>query len=138
MGGISPFGQPRSSALYLAWIHKPRATHCGGDIVTLLWLYVHVCVMLWSCETNVCIFIKLGRHIDHSERMNPIDFGNQRTKFKVTMDIYGNNLVNMIGNKSLCASSSNLADMLMSGWTLLILEVRSRVQRSMEITLWTW
>ena len=34
-------------------------------------------------------FIKLGRHVYHGERMNPIDFGGQRSKVKVTMDIYG-------------------------------------------------
>ena len=36
--------------------------------------------------------------------MNPIDFGGQRSKVKVTMDIYGNNLVNMIETQPLCAS----------------------------------
>ena len=58
--------------------------------------------------------------------MTPIDFGGQRSKVKVTMDIYGNKLVNMIETKWLCASSSNLADTLtvVRGWTLLILEVR--------------
>ena len=44
--------------------------------------------------------------------MNPIDFGDQRSKVKVTMEIYGNKLVNTIDTKPLCASSSNLADML--------------------------
>ena len=34
-------------------------------------------------------FIKLGRHVHHDERMNPIDFWDQRSKVKVTMDIYG-------------------------------------------------
>ena len=57
-------------------------------------------------------FIKLGRHVKHDERMNPIDFGGQRSKVKVTMDIYGNKLVNTIENKPLCISLSNLADML--------------------------
>ena len=42
--------------------------------------------------------------------MNPIDFGGQRSKVKVTMDINGNKLVNMLMTKWLCASSSNLAD----------------------------
>ena len=40
--------------------------------------------------------IKLDRHVYHDERMKPIDFGGQRSKVKVTMDIYGNKLVNMI------------------------------------------
>ena len=44
--------------------------------------------------------------------MNPIDFGGQRSKVKVTIEIYGNKLVNMIKTKPLCASSSNLADTL--------------------------
>ena len=39
--------------------------------------------------------------------MDPIDFGGQRLKVKVTMDIhvYDNKLVNMIETKPLCASS---------------------------------
>ena len=43
--------------------------------------------------------------------MNPIDFGGQRSKVKVTMDIYGDKLVNMIETKPLFISLSNLADM---------------------------
>ena len=49
-------------------------------------------------------FIKLGRHVNHGERMHPIDFGGQRPKVKVTMDIHGNKLVNRIETKPLCAS----------------------------------
>ena len=74
--------------------------------------------------------IKLCRHVYHGERMNPIDFGGQRSKVKVTMDIpvYGNKLVNMIETKPLCISLSYLADILrmMRGWTLLILEVKDQ------------
>ena len=57
--------------------------------------------------------------------MNPIDFGGHRLKVKVTIEMYGNKLVNTIETKPLCASSSNLADMLtmVRGRTLLILEV---------------
>ena len=44
--------------------------------------------------------------------MNPIDFEGQRSKVKVTMDIYGNKLVNMIETKPLCFSLSYLVDML--------------------------
>ena len=47
--------------------------------------------------------------------MNPIDFGGQRSKFKVTIGIYGNKIVNTIETKPLCASSLNLADMLANG-----------------------
>ena len=44
--------------------------------------------------------------------MNPINFGGQRSKVKVTMDIYGIKLVNTIDTKPLRISLSNLADML--------------------------
>ena len=44
--------------------------------------------------------------------MNPIDFGGQRSKVKVTMDIYGNKLVNTIETTPLHISLSNLADLL--------------------------
>ena len=60
----------------------------------------------------MCFFIKLGRHVSHSQRLDPIDFEGQRLKVKVTMDIYDNKVVNMIETRPLCASSSNLADML--------------------------
>ena len=73
----------------------------------------------------MCFFIKLGRHVSHGERMDPIEYGGHRSKVEVTIDMYGNKLVNTIKTKPLCASSSNLADMLtiVRGWTLLILEV---------------
>ena len=48
--------------------------------------------------------IKLSRHVNHGERMNPIDFGGQSSKVKVTIDIYRNNLVNAIATKPLCVS----------------------------------
>ena len=60
-------------------------------------------------------FVILGRHVkndDGKNGLNPIDFGGQRSNVKVTMDIYGNKLVNMIETKLLCISFSNLADML--------------------------
>ena len=44
--------------------------------------------------------------------MNPIDYEGQRSKVKVTMDIYRDKLVNTIETKPLCACWSNLADML--------------------------
>ena len=54
------------------------------------------------------------------------------SQVKVTIYIYGNKLVNMIETKPLCASASNLADMLaiVRGWTLLILEIRGQRSRS--------
>ena len=60
----------------------------------------------------MCFLIKLGRHISHSERIDRIDFGGKRSKVKVTIDMYGNKLVNRIEAKPLCESSSNMADML--------------------------
>ena len=76
--------------------------------------------------TVACFFIKLGRHVNHDERMNPIDFWGQRSTVNVTMDMYGNKLVNRIETKLLCISLSNLADILtmVRGWNLLILEVK--------------
>ena len=76
----------------------------------------------------MCFLIKLSRHVNHDERMNPIDFGGQRSKVKVTMDIYGDKLLNTIETKLLCIFSSNLAEMLtmVRGWTLLILEVKGQ------------
>ena len=91
--------------------------------------------------TVACFFVKLGGHVNHDERMNPIDFGGQSSKVKVTVDIYGNKLVNTIETKLLCAFLSNLADMLamVRGCTLLILEVGGQRSRSqwayMEISL---
>ena len=90
----------------------------GGDIVTLLWFRGSVRLSVRGpCEhdrdyTVACFFVKLGRHVNHDERMNPIDFLGQRSKVKVTMDIYGNKLVNTIETKPFCICLSNLADML--------------------------
>ena len=76
----------------------------------------------------MCFLIKLGRYVSHSERMNPIEFGGQRSMVKVTMDIFGNKLVIMIETKPLCISLSNLAEMLtmMREWTLSIFEVKDQ------------
>ena len=54
--------------------------------------------------------MKLCVHVSHSERMGHFRFW--RSKVKVTIDMYGNKLVNTIETKPLCASSSNFADML--------------------------
>ena len=48
----------------------------------------------------MCFLNNIGRHVSHGERMNPIDFGGQRLQVKVTMDIYGNKLVNTIETKT--------------------------------------
>ena len=47
---------------------------------------------------------QIVRHVSHGKRMVPIDFRGQMSKVKVTMDIYGNILVNMIETKALCIS----------------------------------
>ena len=47
-------------------------------------------------QTVLCFSFTLGKHVSHSERMDMIDFGGQRSKVKVTIDMYGNKLVNMI------------------------------------------
>ena len=56
----------------------------------------------------MCFFIKLGRHVNHDEKINNFGLRGHRSKFKVTTDIYWNKLVSTIETKSLCASSSNL------------------------------
>ena len=48
--------------------------------------------------------------------MGHFDFGGQRSKVKVTIDMYGNKLMNTIETKPLCASLSNFADMLAIVW----------------------
>ena len=80
----------------------------------------------------MCYFIKPGRHVSHSERMDSIDFGGQRSNVKVTIDMCGHKLVNMIETKLFCLSSSNLADMftVVKEKTLLILEVTGQSSRS--------
>ena len=68
--------------------------------------------------------------------MDPIDFGGQRSKVKVTMDIYGNELVNTIATKPLCASWSNLADMFNHGERMKPIDFegqRSKVKVTMDI-----
>ena len=62
--------------------------------------------------TVAYLFVKLCRLLNHDERMNPIDFGGQRSKVKVTMDIYGNKLVNTIETTTLHIALSNFVDML--------------------------
>ena len=59
-------------------------------------------------------FIEFCRHVNHGERIKPIDFRGHGSKFKVTMNMYRNKLVNTIETKpfALCVSSLNLADIL--------------------------
>ena len=81
---------------------------------TLLWFSTSVCAWFHPSVCGPCehdrdntvarFFVKLGGHVNHGERMNPIDFRGHRSMVKVTMDIYGNNLVNTIATKPFCAS----------------------------------
>ena len=63
---------------------------CGGDIVTLLWFRQSVVLSVRGpCEhdrdyTVVYFFVKLDRHVNHDKRMNPIDFGGQRSRSQWT------------------------------------------------------
>ena len=56
--------------------------------------------------TVACFLVKLGRHVNHDKRMDPIDCGGQRSKVKVkvTMGLYRNMFVNTKATKPLCAS----------------------------------
>ena len=76
------------------------------------WTYMEI--SLWKCwrQTVLYFFIKLCMNVNHGVRMDPTDFGGQRSKVKVTVDTYGKIPVNPIQTKPLCASSTNLADML--------------------------
>ena len=62
----------------------------------------------WCQYKHIFIYF----HVSHSEKMDPIDFRTQRSKVKVIIDMYKNKLVNTKETKPLCASPSNLADML--------------------------
>ena len=87
-----------SLSLYKVVVDHPHATRCVGDIVTMLWFRPSVCVSFrpsfcpsvhGPCEhdrdyTVACFFVKLGRHVNHDERMNPIDFGGQRSRSEWT------------------------------------------------------
>ena len=94
--------------------YYPRAMRCGGDIVTLLWFRPSLRGSVrpsvrGPCEhdrdyTVAYFFVRLGKHVNHNEMMNPIDFGGQRSKVKVTIDIYVNKHVNTMETKPLCAS----------------------------------
>ena len=119
----------------------PRATRCGGDIVTLLWFRACVCacvrlsvrpsVDLVNTIETTPLHVSLSNLADMLTMMRGwtlliLKVRGQRSRF--TMVIYGNKLVNTIETKPLCISLSNLADMLtmVRGWTLLILEVKGQ------------
>ena len=88
----------------------PHATGCGGDIGMLLFCPC-MCMTLWVNMidlTVLCLFIKLGKHVNFDERMNPIDFLGQRSRSQWSMVIYGNNMI----KTEQYASSSYFSDIL--------------------------
>ena len=110
----------------------PRATRCGGHIVTLPWF--RQCVRP-SVSPSVCHALSLWSLLAIVRGWTPIEFGGQRSKVKVTIDIYRIKLVNTIETKPLCASSSNLADVLaiVRRRTLLILEVKGQCHNKQKL-----
>ena len=56
----------------------PSTTHCKRDIVKLLWFYQFVHL---SIPTDIYEHINKTR-CNHDEKMIPIDFGRQGSKFK--------------------------------------------------------
>ena len=50
-------------------------------------IYVHKLVNTKKTVVMLSLFIKLGRHVNHGERMNSIDFGGHRSKVKVIKGI---------------------------------------------------
>ena len=120
-----------------------------------MWFRACVCVcrpcvrvwILWTRTATKPLHISLSNLADMLTRMREWTlwiFEVRGQKVKVTMDKYGNRLVNMIATIPLCASWSKLADVLtmVRGWTLLIFEIKGQRSRSqwtyMEISLWTW
>ena len=61
---------------------------------------------LWTqWRTVVCIFIKLGWHVNHEDEL----YWYLTSKVKVTIDLYSNNLLSAIETGPLCAFWSNMA-----------------------------
>ena len=98
-GSLLEYLQGGSAAEWDTVMHEIKFTR------TLLYLHkflcrgykmvaVVLCVTLWLCEYDrdwiiVCIFIKLDRHVDHDERMNPINFLGQRSRSLVMLGCTG-------------------------------------------------
>ena len=131
-GGRSSCIRGSTKELLLDLLSPRNAVRWGyrnAAVVLSVHGYVRPCMdLVNTIETTplLVFFVKLGRHVNHGERINPVEFGGQRSKVKVTIDIHGNKLANTIETKLLCASWSNLAGMLamVRGWTLFILEVK--------------
>ena len=61
-------------------------------------------ISLWTHFrlNHVCFFIELGRHVNHGEAINSIDFGGHRSKLKVRMGIIDK--CQMRGDATLCVN----------------------------------
>ena len=107
--------------LTIPYIHYPRATRCGGDIVKRLWFHVCVCVCvrpsvhLVNTIQTTPLRVSLSNLADMLTMMRgtllilEVRGQTQRSRSQWT---YGNKLVNTIETKPLCISLSNLADLL--------------------------
>ena len=87
-------------------------------------IYVKYLANTIEIEPIYASSLNFAERVNHGKRMNPIDFGGQRSKVKDTMDSYDKNLVNSIETEPFCVSLSNFTDILttsmMRRWTLLI------------------
>ena len=98
----------------------------------LMWFSVslHHTLTLWTrYRLNGCAHLyQAWQTCQPCQENEPYRLLRSDVKFKVTIDIPGNKLVNMIETKPLCGSLSNLADMFTTvrGWTLMILEVKGQ------------
>ena len=67
----------------------------GGDIVTLMWFGESVCASRFDLVSTIktltvaCIFVKLGRQINHDKRINPTDFRVSEVKGKGHGQMFG-------------------------------------------------
>ena len=74
----------------LCYFNQPHATGYGGDIVTLLWFYPSVCLsrfdLMNMIETKpLCAYSSnLADMFTMTKRMNPLDFGGQRSRSQLT------------------------------------------------------
>ena len=80
MTGGAPLLSPRNAL---------RRGYSNAAVVPCVRQSVSPCVMPYPCEHDsdlfvAHIFIKLGRHVHYDERMNPIDFGGQRSRSQLT------------------------------------------------------
>ena len=102
-------GNPRLVGILCKGVRKvqlyyPRATRCGGDCITLLWFRPCVCPsrfdLVNTIETKpLCTYSSnLADIFSMTREWSLLIFGRQKSKVKVTIDVYGNEIVNMIKN----------------------------------------